>query len=125
MIYGIGTDIVEVSRVQEVLDRWGDRFIDRVFTEAEAAYCGQKARPASRFALRFAAKEAFAKALGTGFRGGLSFREIEVVRDQKGAPALRLHGKSLSASHECGLTRTHLSLSDDGDYAVAFVVLES
>lgn len=124
MIYGVGTDIVEISRLQMVLDRWGDRFIDRVFTETEAAYCRRKALPAPRFALRFAAKEAFVKALGSGFRGGLSFRQIEVVHDEKSAPALSLHGKCLSAYRDCGLKRSHLSLSDDGDYAVAFVVLE-
>lgn len=125
MIYGIGTDIVEIPRLESVLDRWEDRFVQRVFTEEEAAYCNGKAHRAARFALRFAAKEAFVKALGMGFRAGLFFRQIEVTNDENGAPHFRLHGKGLSAYRDRGIKKSFLSLSDDGTYAVAFVVLEA
>jgi holo-[acyl-carrier protein] synthase len=125
MIYGIGTDIVEIPRLESVLDRWGDRFVQRVFTEEEAAYCSGKTHRAARYALRFAAKEAFVKALGMGFRAGLFFRQIEVTHDKNGAPRFRLHGKSRSACRDRGIKKSFLSLSDDGTYAVAFVVLEA
>ena len=125
MIYGIGTDIVEIARVESALHRWGSRFLARVFTDQEIAYCSGKATPAPRFALRFAAKEAFVKALGTGFRSGISLRQIEVTREKGGPPTLRLHGESRSVVSKNGIKKTFLSLSDDGAYALAFVILES
>ena len=125
MIYGIGTDIVEIPRMEAALQRWGKRFTARVFTDEEIAYCNDKANPANRFALRFAAKEAFVKALGTGFRAGLFFREVEVTHDPSGSPTLKLHGKSQSVVREKEIRKSFLSLSDDGSYALAFVVLES
>jgi len=124
MIYGIGVDIVDISRIERVLDRWGDRFVRRVFTEAEIEYCSRRGRPASRYALRFAAKEAFAKALGSGFRDGLSFRQIEVINNTQGKPYLKLHGRCRELYTENGICGVFLSLSDDGPYAVAMVVLE-
>ncbi len=125
MIYGIGTDIVKISRVESALNRWGTRFMARVYTDGEIAYCKKKASPASRFAMRFAAKEAFAKALGMGFRSGLSFQQIEVIRNKNGAPKFRLHGKAQFIVRQNGIQNTFLSLSDDGSYALAFVILES
>jgi holo-[acyl-carrier protein] synthase len=125
MIYGIGTDIVEIPRLKSVLDRWGDRFVGRVFTEEEVTYCNGKAHRAAGYALRFAAKEAFVKALGTGFGAGLFFQQIEVTHDENGAPLFRLHGKGRSACRDRGIKKSFLSLSDDGTYAVAFVVLEA
>jgi holo-[acyl-carrier protein] synthase len=124
MIYGIGIDIVQISRIETVIERWGYRFLKRVFTESEIAFCQAKARPAARFALRFAAKEAFAKALGSGFRDGLGFRQIEVQKNPNGRPLLGLYGKSKEVTQNRGITKTHLSLSDDGLYAVAMVLLE-
>lgn len=124
MIYGIGIDLVEISRVENSLERWGDRFINRIFTKNEIEYCHRNVRAASRFALRFAAKEAFSKALGLGFRNGLSLRHIEVMRDPNGRPHLKLHLKAKELCERNGIKNNFLSLSDDGLYAVAVVVLE-
>ena len=124
MIYGTGIDIVQISRVEKALERWGDRFLRRVFTRSEIAYCHDKAHAAARFALRFAAKEAFSKAIGLGFGEGLGLRQIEVIRDSKGRPYLSLHGKSKELCQEFGIKRSFVSLSDDGLYAIAIVILE-
>ncbi|MBW2108470.1 MAG: holo-ACP synthase [Deltaproteobacteria bacterium] len=124
MIYGVGTDIVQIPRIERIVDRWGNRFIQRVFTPDEIAYCRSKARPAARFALRFAAKEAFVKALGTGLKNGVTLRQIEVRKDAMGRPLLKLHATSKLICAELGISRSFVSLSDDGDYALATVVLE-
>jgi holo-[acyl-carrier protein] synthase len=125
MIIGIGVDIVEVPRIQAVIDRHGEHFLRRVFTEQEVAYCRSGARPPERFAGRFAAKEAALKALGTGWQHGTSFREVEVTTDELGAPALRLSGHTLELSRTRGVLRWHVSLSHDRHYAVAQVVAEA
>lgn len=117
--------MVEVSRIQKALERWGDRFLERVFTQTEIEYCRHKVHAASRFALRFAAKEAFSKALGTGFRNGLSFRHIEVTRDPDGPPRLTLHKRAEEFCRRHGVKNSFLSLTDEGIYAVAVVVLEA
>lgn len=124
MIYGVGIDMVQISRIEKALKRWGDRFLGRVFTESEIEYCNNTARPAARFALRFAAKEAFSKALGLGFRKGVSFQHIEVIRAPNGRPHLDLHGKARDLCKQHDIKKSFLSLSDDGPYAVAVVVLE-
>ena len=124
MIYGIGIDLVQISRIESAVRRWGDRFLERIFTRSEIAHCSSKVRPASRFALRFAAKEAFTKALGTGFRKGIGFRQIEVENDSEGRPVFSLHGRTEEVCRHQGITKSHLSLSDDGRYAIAMVVLE-
>jgi len=124
MIYGIGTDIVQISRMEKTLQKWGDRFLRRVFTDAEIEYCRDKATPAARFALRFAAKEAFLKALGLGVSQGLSLNHVEVVKNSRGRPKLNLHGKTKELCEGKGIRRSFLSLSDDGLYAIAMVVLE-
>lgn len=125
MIYGIGVDMVQISRIERALDRWGDRFVRRVFTPSETVYCKGNARPAARYALRFAAKEAFAKAMGLGFRDGLSLAQIEVLSTSEGMPYLKLHGTSKALFVARGIKHSFLSLSDDGLYAVAMVVLET
>jgi holo-[acyl-carrier protein] synthase len=125
MIYGIGIDIVQISRIERALHRWGDHFVRRVFTPSETVYCNGKARPATRYALRFAAKEAFAKAMGSGFRQGLSLAQIEVMSTPDGMPYLKLHGTSKALFDARGIKHSFLSLSDDGLYAVAVVVLET
>ena len=124
MIYGIGIDIVDVSRFDKALKRWGDRFLSRLFTKAEIAYCQRKVSAASRFALRFAAKEAFSKALGSGFQNGLQFRHIEVTHGPNKRPYLILHDRARELWESYDLQRSFLSLSDDGMYAAAVVVLE-
>lgn len=124
MIYGIGIDLVEISRIEGVILRWGDRFIRRVFTPGEAKICVSRAFSYSAFALRFAAKEAFSKALGTGMRNDLKWRDIEVANDPNGKPDLRLHGKSSEICRRKGVKAIHLSLSDEGEYGTAMVILE-
>ena len=124
MIYGIGVDIVNIERMDKVLERWRDRFVTRVFTPGEARTCYARSFPASAFAMRFAAKEAFSKALGLGMRKGVRWRDIEVFHFPGGKPGLRVHGKSYDICLEEEITGFHLSLSDDGDYGVAMVVLE-
>jgi len=117
----VGVDIVEVERIARTLARFGDRFLCRVYTESEIAYCREKP---TRLAARFAAKEAVAKALGVGiFRHeGVHWRDVEVVRDHRGKPGLRLHGDALKRARQAGLTHWALSLSHSREYAVAMVV---
>ena len=124
MIYGIGVDLVNNSRMERVIRRWGERFVGRVFTPDEAMFCYRRVSPFSAFALRFAAKEAFSKALGLGMRMGLVWREIEVFHYPSGKPSLRLHGTSHTICREKGINSLYLSLSDETDYSVAMVVLE-
>lgn len=124
MIFGVGIDLVNIPRMETVLERWGDRFVNRVFTRQEAEVCYRKAHPASSFALRFAAKEAFSKALGLGMRKGVRWRDIEVVHLPGGRPSLKLRGKSHEICREQGIVRLHLSLSDEGAYGAAVVILE-
>ncbi len=124
MIYGIGVDIVRIVRIERVIKRWGDRFIGRVFTPDEAAICYDRVSPFSAFALRFAAKEAFSKALGSGIRKGLKWREIEVFNYPSGKPNLKLYGTSFEICRKKGIINIHLSLSDEGEYGIAMVVLE-
>jgi len=124
MIYGIGVDIVRINRVKRIIQRWGDRFVSRVFTAAEAEICYNRPNLNSAFALRFAAKEAFSKAIGLGMRKGIKWREIEVFNYSSGKPALRLYGVSLKICRHANITDIHLSLSDEGEYCLAMVVLE-
>ncbi len=117
----VGIDIIEIDRVARTLARFGERFLQRVYTEAEIAYC--RGKP-SRLAARFAAKEATAKALGVGifWREGVYWRDVEVIRDRRGKPDIRLHGSALERAQQEGLTHWALSLSHSQDYAVAMVV---
>ncbi|MGB6280034.1 MAG: holo-ACP synthase [Syntrophobacteria bacterium] len=124
MIRGIGVDIVKVDRIEQAVERWGYRFLKRIFTAAEIERCQQRARPAQCLALRFAAKEAFAKALGLGMRKGLRWRDIEVVHDHLGKPDLLLHNQAQRLLEAMEASRTWLSLSDERESAVALVVLE-
>jgi holo-[acyl-carrier protein] synthase len=124
MIFGVGIDLVNTPRMEAVLQRWGERFVKRVFTEQEAQGCYQRAYPAASFALRFAAKEAFSKAIGLGMRKGIRWRDIEVFHLPGGRPTLRLKGRSFETCKEKGITRIHLSLTDDGQYGAAVVILE-
>ena len=113
-----GVDIVEIKRIAEVLERYGDRFLHRVYTLGELEYC--RGRP-SKLASRFAAKEAAMKALGTGLRG-VSWKDIEVVRAPSGAPSIQLRGRAKSRAEWLGVLEISVSMSDSRDNAVAFVV---
>ena len=124
MIRGIGVDIVKVDRIEKAVERWGYRFLKRIFTPAEIERCQKRARPAQCLALRFAAKEAFAKALGLGMRKGLRWRDIEVVHDNFGKPDLLLHNQAQRLMEAVEASRTWLSLSDERESALAVVVLE-
>jgi holo-[acyl-carrier protein] synthase len=124
MIFGIGIDLVDIQRLETVLKKWGDRFVKRVFTDQESEFCFKRAYPASPFALRFAAKEAFSKAVGEGMRRGIRWRDIEVFHHPGGRPGLRLQGRCSEICRENRITRFHLSLSDEGRYGMALVVLE-
>ncbi|MCE2405639.1 MAG: holo-ACP synthase [Dehalococcoidia bacterium] len=113
-----GVDIIEIERIRQAFERWGDRFLRRIYTEGEASYCRGRA---PNLAGRFAAKEAAMKALGTGLRG-VGWKDIEVVRNQAGAPSVRLHGRAKVRAETLGVRELSLSLSHSRNYAVAFVV---
>ncbi|MGL9726321.1 MAG: holo-[acyl-carrier-protein] synthase [Wolbachia sp.] len=121
MIYGIGTDIVYTSRILRILQKYGEKFLNKVYTKQEIEiskkYNSQEIR-AKYFAKRFAAKEAFVKALGTGFSQGIIMKDIEIYNDIKEKPHLAVRKNFISKDH-----KIHLSLSDDGDYATAFIVI--
>jgi len=125
MIVGIGVDLVEVPRIRRAIEEHGDRFIRRVFTDAETDYCRQCAHPEQRFATRFAAKEAALKALGVGWAEGLEFAEVEVVTNARGAPSVVFTGRALELARSLGAERIHVSMTHHHDFAIAEVVLES
>ncbi len=124
MIVGSGIDLVEIDRIQRSLDRFGARFLNRVYTRDEQAYCLKKRNAAESLAARFAAKEAGAKALGTGMSYGVTWVEIEVVREPSGRPTLRFHGRAAQMAKKINARRAALSLSHTANLAVASVVLE-
>ena len=129
MIVGIGSDLCDIRRIDKSLGRFGDRFINRIFTEVERARSERKTDRASSYAKRFAAKEACAKALGTGLSRGVFWRDMGVVNLRSGRPTLALTGgaaKRLAAMIPAGMTAAiHLSLTDDHPYAQAFVIIEA
>src|SRR5436853_897661 len=118
-VLGIGVDMVEVERIQHSLDRFGERFMKRVFTEGEIAYCVSMKFPARHFAARFATKEAVSKAFGTGIGHHMGWRDIEVRRKESGEPYAVLHGGAESLGRERGVTQVHISLSHSDAYSVA------
>jgi holo-[acyl-carrier protein] synthase len=124
MILGMGTDLTEIGRVQKSIDRFGERFLERVYTPGEIAYCMTKKGFAESFAARFAAKEAAAKALGTGISRGVSWKEFEVMRAPSGKPSMVLHGRAAQLAEELGVARISLSLTHSREMALAVVVME-
>ncbi len=125
MIVGMGTDLCEIRRVERSIERFGDRFLERIFTAGEIAYCMSKKSFAESFAARFAAKEAGAKALGTGISHGVSWQELEVRRSPSGRPSLQLSGRAAELAARLGVETISLSLTHTGDMALAMVVMES
>jgi holo-[acyl-carrier protein] synthase len=129
MILGIGNDLIDITRIEKTIARYGDRFIRRVFTAAEQAKANQRANPIPTYAKRFAAKEACAKALGTGFRSGVFFRDMGVVNLPSGQPTMELTGgalKRLQAMTPPGMTaHIHLTITDEAPMAEAAVVIEA
>ena len=122
-ITGVGVDLVSIPRMRTLIDRWQERFVDRVFTEHEIAYCRARRDPVPHFAARFAAKEAGLKALGTGLQLGVRWRELEVRRERTQAPTLVLSGKSREIGLTRGGSRMLLSLTHEGEYALAQAIL--
>lgn len=123
MIYGIGTDIVKVARMQQNLDKWGERFASRILSPRELEEFRASTRQAHFLSKRFAAKEACAKALGTGFRNGLSLPQISVRHTRYGQPVLEYTGTAFSLVQKNSINHSHLSIADEDDYALAFVTL--
>ena len=124
MIVGIGVDIVDIARIQGLLDRYGDRFLRRVYTEKETVYAMSGANRAERLAGRFAVKEAVMKALGIGKSQGILWRDAETVRGRSGKPEVHLHGQAVKWAKLRGGGAVHVSITHDGGKAVAFVILK-
>jgi holo-[acyl-carrier protein] synthase len=124
MIVGMGTDLAEIGRVERSIERFGERFLERVYTAGEIAYCRSKKSSGESFAARFAAKEAGAKALGTGISRGVSWREFEVRRAPSGKPSLVLSGRAAELAAALGVARISLSLTHTRELAMAVVVME-
>jgi holo-[acyl-carrier protein] synthase len=124
MILAIGIDIVDVTRIEQAVERHGERFLNRVFTPAEVAYCDARGARFVHYAGRFAAKEAAMKALGTGWGSGVAWREVEILPSAGGPPQLTFTGTALERLTSLGASRAHLSISHTGSLAVAQVVLE-
>ena len=125
MILGVGTDLIEIARVRRSVERFGERFLERVFTPIEIAYCQRKVHGAAEsFAARFAAKEAGAKALGTGISRGVRWTEIEVRNERGGKPGIVWSGRALERARAMGVVRTQLSLTHSRELAMAVVLVE-
>lgn len=125
MIVGTGIDIAEVPRIRQAIERFGGRFLQRIFTDGEIRYCDSKANRIERYAARFAAKEAAMKALGTGWNHGVRWRDIEVARKPGSRPTIIFHGKAAEFASRLGAAHVALSLSHTEEQAIAQVILEN
>lgn len=123
-ILGIGTDIVECLRIAQMIERHGELFISRVYTDDEITYCRARKAATQHYAGRWAAKEAVLKALGTGWRRGISWRDIEVINDRHGAPTVNLTGGARDVMEQAGIRRLHVTISHCRCHAVAYVIAE-
>jgi holo-[acyl-carrier protein] synthase len=124
MLIGTGVDLIEVERIAHSIERYGERFLHRVYTDHEIAYCRGRRVSAESFAARFAAKEAGAKALGTGISRGVTWNEFQVARNPGGRPVLELRGRAALLAKELGVRAISLSLTHTGSLAMATVVME-
>lgn len=124
MIYGIGIDLVENDRLERIINKWGSKFLKRVYAPGEIKYCGKHVQSSIHYGARFAAKESFLKALGIGLGGGVKLKGIEVVNDEKGKPALKLSREAKIEIERREIGKIHLSLTHTKQYASAFVILE-
>ncbi len=125
MIVGTGVDLAEVDRIRAAIERYGSRFVERIYTAGEIAYVERKANRYERYAARFAAKEAGMKAIGTGWKRGVRWRDFEVANLPTGRPTLRLHGKAAAFAERLGVRSIALSLTHTSGMAMAQVILES
>ena len=124
MIFGTGIDIIEVGRIKKSIQRYSDRFEQKVFTQKEIDYCHSQADPAKHFAARFSVKEDVFKCFGTGITGGVLWRDIEVDKKKSGQPVLNLHGKGKKLFNQLKLKHIHISITHDKSYAVAHAIAE-
>jgi holo-[acyl-carrier protein] synthase len=124
MIFGIGTDLVEVSRIEKILQKWGDKFLAKVYSQNEIDYCKKKAFPSIHYAARFAVKESFLKSLGIGLGMGVKLQDIEVVNNQQGSPVLNVQESIKARLDKLGINKIHVSITHTREYAQAIVVLE-
>jgi holo-[acyl-carrier protein] synthase len=124
VILGTGVDLAEVARIRACIERYGERFTKRIFTEREIAYAERKANKYERYAARFAAKEAGMKAIGTGWSGGITWKDLEVTNLPSGQPTLALHGVARDIADRLGVRSIHLSLTHTSAQALAWIVLE-
>jgi len=125
MIVGTGVDIAETARLEQALERHGERFVKRLYTPREIAYCERFKNRAERYAARFAAKEAAFKALGTGWAEGVRWLDVEITHQPSGKPELALTGRAKELARQLGVTRAAVSISHSDRYVVAQVILES
>jgi holo-[acyl-carrier protein] synthase len=124
MIFGVGVDLVEITRIEDSFKKFPGRFEQKIFTEAERAYCNRMPIPAQHYAARFAAKESYLKALGTGKARGIGWRDIGIENLESGQPVLVITGRAKEISDSCGIVRAHVSLSHTRGHSMAAVVLE-
>lgn len=124
MIYGTGVDLAEVERITASFERFGNKFQTRIYTPGEIAYVERKANRMERYAARFAAKEAGMKALGTGWRRGVTWHDFEVINEPSGRPTLRLHGRARQIADQAGVDAIQLSLTHTAQYGMAHVIFE-
>lgn len=124
MILGTGVDLAEVARIREAIERYGDRFVHRIYTAGEIAYVESKANRFERYAGRFAAKEAGMKAIGTGWKGGVRWQDFEVSNLASGRPTLRLHGEAARRAEKMGVKTISLSITHTAELGMAHVILE-
>ena len=124
MVVGIGLDLAEVDRIEAAIAKHGERFLTRVYTEAERKYCESKPNKFERFAGRFAAKEAAMKAIGTGWKRGVAWREFEVMRAPSGQPIMMFHGKAAEIAHALGVKKALVTITHSEKSAIAQVLLE-
>ena len=124
MVIGLGVDIVQNERFEKLVNKWGSKFLSKVFTEYELDFINKKKQKFQRYAATYAVKEAFVKALGTGFRKGIKFRDIEVKRDKLGKPYIKLNGTITSHVEQRGINKIHTTISHEKEYSVAVVIFE-
>ncbi len=124
MIYGIGTDLVETDRIGRVIEKWGDKFTRRVFSDREIDYCRRHAHASIHYGARFAVKESFLKALGVGLGMGVKLIDIETLNEETGRPYLKLYGGAQSRYETAGVVQMHVSITHTQNYASAIVLLE-
>ena len=124
MVVGLGVDIVQNERIRGIIDKWGDKFLEKIFTKTELDFINKHEQKLQRYASNYAVKEAFVKALGTGFRNGINFHNIQVRRDELGKPFIELMGSTKSFADQKGINKIHTTISHEKDYSVAVVIFE-